>query len=188
MPRKSNANGAALQRKLQANAALGRARPSVRTKGLRQARRPGESRAVRTHGILPSLVGYHLRLAQIDVFRDFGAALGEFQASPGRFGLLVLIRANPGLSQSRLAEAIGLDRSSLVPALNKLERERLVERRPAPDDGRANGIWLTHQGSRLLERMQQRVRAHETRLLRGFSADEKAQLIALLQRIRNNLL
>ena len=154
----------------------------------RSAEARPKPRAVRQRGILPSLAGYHLRLAQIAVFRDFDAALSEFDVTPGRFGLLVLIRANPGLSQSRLAEAIGLDRSSLVPTLNKLESERLVERRAAPADRRANGIWLTTQGSALLARMQRRVRAHETRLLRGFSAREKSQFIKLLERVRDNLL
>jgi DNA-binding MarR family transcriptional regulator len=143
--------------------------------------------AARKHGVLPALVGYHLRLAQIAVFRDFASTLQEFDASPGRFGLLVLIRANPGLSQSRLAEAIGLDRSSLVPALNKLEGEQLVERHASSADRRANGIWLTAHGNALVARMQQRVRAHEARLLRGFSAAEKARLIELLGRVRQNL-
>jgi DNA-binding MarR family transcriptional regulator len=147
----------------------------------------GTSRAARKRGLLPSLVGYHLRLTQIAVFRDFANALQDFEASPGRFGLLVLIRANPGLSQSRLAEAIGLDRSSLVPALDKLEREKLVERHSSTADRRANGIWLTAHGNALVTRMQQRVKAHEARLLRGFSATEKVRLIALLERVRENL-
>lgn len=147
----------------------------------------GKRPAVRGRGVLPSLVGYHLRLTQIAVFRDFAGALDDFDTSPGRFGLLVLIRANPGMSQSRLAEAIELDRSSLVPALNKLEREGLVERRSSAADRRANGIWLTASGAALVARMQQRVRAHEARLLRGFSPTEKASLIALLGRVRDNI-
>jgi DNA-binding MarR family transcriptional regulator len=169
---------------------MSRKTPSNKAAGVDLAARPrraGKSPVIGSRGILPSLVGYHLRLAQIAVFRDFENALQDIDTSPGRFGLLVLIRANPGLSQSRLAEALGLDRSSLVPALNKLELDKLVERRASSADRRANGIWLTAQGNALVTRMQQRVKAHEARLLRGFSAAEKAQLVELLGRVRRNL-
>jgi len=70
------------------------------------------------HGVLPDLIGYQLRLAQIAVFRDFERTVGDLGISPGRFGVLVLVDANPGITQSRLAEAVGLDRSTLVPVLD----------------------------------------------------------------------
>ena len=63
-------------------------------------------------GILPELIGYRLRLAQQAVFRDFAAQVGEL--SPGRAGMLLLIEANPGVPQGRLAEAVRLDRSTMV--------------------------------------------------------------------------
>jgi DNA-binding MarR family transcriptional regulator len=138
-------------------------------------------------GILPQLVGYHLRLAQVAVFRDFTLRLEDFAMSPGRFGLLALIEANPGLTQARLAKAIRLDRSTMVPVLDRLEAAGYVERRPAPGDRRSNGVWLTAQGSALLRRMQRPVAEHERRMLVGFTAREKRRLIELLQRIRYNL-
>ena len=53
--------------------------------------------------MLPGLLGYRLRLAQQVVFRDFAKSVAEL--SPGRVGILLLIDANPGVTQSRLAEA-----------------------------------------------------------------------------------
>ena len=86
-------------------------------------RRPADARrdGAPTLGLLPELLGYHLRLAQRAIFDDFAQSMGELEVSPGLFGMLVIIEANPGLKQTELANAAQLDRSSLVPALDKLE-------------------------------------------------------------------
>ena len=75
-------------------------------------------------GGLPGLLGYRLRLAQQAVFRDFAASVGE--VSPGRVGILFLIEANPGVTQSRLARAVHLDRSTMVGVIHTLEGRGLV--------------------------------------------------------------
>jgi DNA-binding MarR family transcriptional regulator len=134
-------------------------------------------------GVLPGLLGYQLRLAQRAIFDDFADAMGELEVSPGLFGMLVIIEANPGLKQTELAHAAQLDRSSLVPALDKLEARRLVARRASAEDRRVNGLWLTSEGAALLRQLKQRVARHEQRLTRGLSATERATLAALLQRI-----
>ena len=78
-----------------------------------------------------------MRVAQQAVFRDFARAIPE--ASPGRAGILLLIDANPGVTQSRLAQAVGIDRSTLVGVLHALEARELVERRRG-EDRRTNGV------------------------------------------------
>ena len=155
----------------------------------RNARPPSASRVngAAAHGLdlglLPSLLGYQLRLAQRAVFRDFEDALGELEISPGLFGMLVVIEANPGLKQTHLARAANLDRSTLVPALNKLEARGLVMRRASEHDRRVNGLWLTARGAILLKKLKQRVVRHEERLARELSRSERAQLVELLARI-----
>ena len=133
-------------------------------------------------GPLPGLLGYQLRLAQLAVFRDFERSAGGLGVSPGRFGLLALVEANPGVSQSRLAHAVGLDRSTMVAVLDHLEGRRLVERRAGPDR-RTNGLWLTREGKRLLARLKRRVTEHEARITAGLTAEERAVLFALLRRL-----
>lgn len=134
-------------------------------------------------GLLPGLVGYQVRLAQMAIFADFDEALGALQVSPGLFALLVIVEANPGLKQSRLALAARLDRSSLVPALNKLEARGLVARRDAPGDRRAYGLHLTAAGATLLARAKRAVRRHEARLAAGLRPGERDLLISLLSGI-----
>jgi len=134
------------------------------------------------HGLLPTLLGYQLRLAQLAVFRDFAAAAREFGVSPGRFGMLVLVDANPGVTQTRLAEAVGLDRSTLVAVLDQLEERGLLERRQG-EDRRTNGLWLTRKGKATLGRMKDRILAHETRIAAQLNEAERRTLLGLLRRL-----
>ena len=143
-------------------------------------RRDGAAGAELDQGPLPELIGYRLRLAQQTVFRDFTASVPDL--TPGRVGVLVLIEANPGVTQTRLAQAVGLDRSTLVGVLDQLEQRRLIERRRGTDR-RTNGLWLTRRGRALLARMKRAIAAHEARVAGKLSAAEREQLLALLDKL-----
>jgi DNA-binding MarR family transcriptional regulator len=131
-------------------------------------------------GILPQLIGYRLRLAQQAVFRDFAASVGD--VSPGRAGILILIEVNPGVAQGRLAEAVGLDRSTMVGVVDALEERGLIERRRGVDR-RTNGLWLTRPGRALVVRLRQRIERHERRLVERLSDAERLQLLTLLGKL-----
>ena len=137
-------------------------------------------------GLLPSLMGYALRRTQSAVFADFAvtfAAAGE-ALTPGEFGLLVLVDRNEGLSQMALARALGIDRSTLVPILDRLQARSLLVRRASPTDGRTHALALTASGEKALARFAKLVRAHEKRIAAGLSTDETRTLIDLLERVR----
>ena len=131
-------------------------------------------------GALPQLLGYRLRLAQQAVFRDFAASVQGL--SPGRVGLLITIDANPGITQSRLAESAERDRSTMVGVIDLLEARGLIERRRGADR-RTNGLWLTRGGRLLLSRALRGIARHEQRIAARLSAMERRQLLDLLGRI-----
>jgi DNA-binding MarR family transcriptional regulator len=131
-------------------------------------------------GVLSGLLGYRLRVAQQAVFRDFARSIPE--ASPGRAGILLLIDANPGVTQSRLAQAVGIDRSTLVGVLHALQARELIERRRG-EDRRTNGLWLTRAGRALVASLKQRIRVHERRVASRLNPVERAQLLALLEKL-----
>lgn len=137
-------------------------------------------------GLLPSLMGYALRRTQSAVFADFAATFasaGE-ALTPGEFGLLVLVDRNAGLSQMALARALGIDRSTLVPILDRLQGRGLLVRRRSPTDGRTHALALTPVGAKALARFAKLVRAHETRIASALSTAETRTLIELLEKVR----
>jgi DNA-binding MarR family transcriptional regulator len=131
-------------------------------------------------GALAGLLGYRLRLAQQAVFRDYAASVGE--VSPGRVGILLLVESNPGVTQSRLARAVHLDRSTMVGVIDKLEERGLIERRRG-EDRRTNGLWLTRAGRTLLTRMKERIEQHERRVAARLTQAERGQLVVLLEKL-----
>ena len=86
-------------------------------------------------------------------------------------------------TQTRLANAIGLDRSSLVPLLDKLQKRNLVAREASVKDRRSNHLFLTPEGRQLLAKANKRVQLHEQRILASLSKPEIKQLIKLLSKI-----
>ena len=131
-------------------------------------------------GFLPGLLGYRLRLAQQAVFRDFAQSVPE--VSPGRVGVLLLIEANPGVTQGRLARAVALERSTMVGVVDTLEARGLIERRRGADR-RTNGLWLTRAGRSGLGRIKRRIEAHERRVASRLSAAERKALLDLLEKL-----
>jgi len=138
------------------------------------------SRPPLRQGVLPYLIGYRLRVAQQIVFRDFARSVGEL--SPGRAGMLLLIEVNPGVPQGRLAEAVKLDRSTMVGVVDSLEERGLIERRRGTDR-RTNGLWLTQSGRALAARLRRRIEIHENRVAARLTVAERAQLLALLEKL-----
>ncbi len=128
-------------------------------------------------------MGYHLRRAQLAVFQDFAATMEGVGITPGQFGVLALIDANPGLRQTRLGEILGIDRSTVVGVIDKLEARGLVERAADRDDRRAHALRLSAPGAEQFRALARRVRRHESRVAKRLSAAERDLLIALLQRI-----
>jgi DNA-binding MarR family transcriptional regulator len=108
------------------------------------------------------------------------AALG---LTPGQLGALLLIEANPGLSQSQLGAALGIDRSSVVPLLDKLQALDLVRRTARATDRRTHALELGDAGAALIRRILPVLDAHERRIAAGLSASERQMLMALLERV-----
>lgn len=135
------------------------------------------------YDLLPGLIGYHLRRAQTAVFQDFSEGLKDCDITPGQFGVLVLIKANGGLNQTSLGRALGIDRSTVVAVIDKLEGRGLVNRAPAPSDRRSYSLRLSDQGSALLARATALVAEHEKRIAHDLTDAEQRQLIDLLVRL-----
>ena len=134
-------------------------------------------------GLLPDLLGYQLRRAQLSMFQSFAESMSAYQISPGQFGVLTIISENPGLNQTRLAGALGIDRSTMVAVLDGLEERGLMERTPSPTDRRSHALLLTSAGKTLLTRVRPALEAHERRIAEPLTDKERATLLSLLRRM-----
>lgn len=134
-------------------------------------------------GLLPDLIGYHLRRSELFVFQGFAKLIAPLQVTPGQFGVLTLVQANSGLSQSSLAKAVGIERSTMVAVIDRLESQGLIERQPSSVDRRSYALRLTPKGEATIERLKALVLEHEARTFGEFSERDRRTLVELLKRI-----
>jgi len=134
-------------------------------------------------GPLPELIGYVLRRAQLAVFQDFFAAFAPFDVRPAQFSVLTTIERNPGLTQSQVAEALGIKRTNFAGMLDTLEKRGLAERRQTARDKRSYALYLTAEGAALMRRLKPVLKAHESRMIAKVGEDGRDRLVALLHEI-----
>lgn len=144
-------------------------------------------------GPLPGYYGYNLRVAQVAVFENFARVVGKPLAArmgeltPGRFSLLTLLGANPGINQTDLSRAVGLDKSTLTPALDQLEKKGLVRRQRTAADRRTYALALTPAGEALLAELTAKVEQHEKNIVAALGPADRRTLNRLLRTIAKSL-
>lgn len=131
-------------------------------------------------GVLDTLLGYKLRRAQLTFFNNFSSACSDLGISPGLFGVLVVVKNNPGLTQTAVGKALGNDRSAMVAVVDKLEKMDLIERRPSKKDRRSYALYLTANGESFYDRLEQRVCEQEEELYKRLQPGEKELLLRIL--------
>jgi DNA-binding MarR family transcriptional regulator len=132
-------------------------------------------------GSLEDRVGYFVRRLQVWIFQDFIRTLKSVQVRPAQYSVLVLIGANPALSQSDLADALGIERARLVRLLDGLERRGWTVRLPATADRRSHALFLTAEGERMLRRVEALVAQHEAHVTARLGAGRREKVMKLLR-------
>jgi DNA-binding MarR family transcriptional regulator len=137
-------------------------------------------------GVLGSLIGFNLRMAQLAVYDDFMRGAPVRGLTPGQLAILVLIDRNPNSTQQRLSALIGIEKSTLVVRLHRLAERGLIERVRSTEDRRENDLRLTRKGQATLKSMLAFIARHERKVTRKLSADERKQLVVLLRKIASS--
>jgi DNA-binding MarR family transcriptional regulator len=96
--------------------------------------------------------------------------------------LLALDRA-PMRTQAALAEAIGADKTRIIPTLDELEGQGYIERRPDPDDRRVRLLAITESGRAAKNATQTAIQRAEERWLERLSADDRRVFLRVLRQL-----
>jgi DNA-binding MarR family transcriptional regulator len=105
--------------------------------------------------------------------------------TPRELAVLVTVAQSEGIIQMRIVERTGIDKTTLVYVLMRLERKGLVQRRAM--DGRAKGVQLTAEGRRTLAAVQPRAKRVDRRILLSLPDSERKRFIEHLQSIVDSL-
>lgn len=134
-------------------------------------------------GRLGDLLGFHLRMAHVAIYRDFAETMEGLGLTQKQLAVMELTAGNPGASQIDLANTLGTDRATMMALVNRLAARDLIERHPSAADRRRQELHLTKAGRAMLARARDLIDAHEQRFIGLFSRDEMAGLLMALKRI-----
>ncbi|VFA99603.1 MarR family winged helix-turn-helix transcriptional regulator [Nocardia cyriacigeorgica] len=99
------------------------------------------------------------------------------------YGVLLGLEESPVRTQSALAQAIGADKTRIIPILDDLQERGLITRVPDPADRRARLLSLTPAGRELRDRTRAAIRQQEEELLSTLPADDRRGLLRALRQL-----
>jgi DNA-binding MarR family transcriptional regulator len=133
--------------------------------------------------VLPENIGFHIRIVQMRIFREFYRVFEGSGMTPGMHTVLAIIRDNPGMRQRTLAELLMVREPNMTRMIQGLQASGLISREVDKSDRRAFHLVLTDKGKSMMDGVQARMDAFEEKLLGGLEPKERKALRAYLDRI-----
>jgi DNA-binding MarR family transcriptional regulator len=122
------------------------------------------------------------RLQQIAV-AIFMEETAEFDITPVQYSALLAVCNHPGIDQTTLMNIIAFDRSTIGDVVKRLENKRLVRRATSDADRRANIIYITPFGRRLLSNVKKAVDAAQDKIVAPLSREERSEFMRMMHKL-----
>lgn len=133
-------------------------------------------------GDMTGMLGFLLRLAQIDAYDRLFAEASMADASLTELSILYLVQLNPGIRQGVLATVLRIKRAHMTKILQALDARGLCRFTIPAEDRRAVQLWLTDAGETMISTSWSSVCNRESRVANGLTAPETATLKRLLRK------
>lgn len=146
---------------------------------------PASAAELSDEGALRKLLGFQLAMASVGTNGAFVHAVGHrVRLAQVEFSVLYLIKQNPGITPSILAQSLAVTMPAITAWLGKLEGRSLILREVNPRDRRSQHLRATAEGAALAEQALSHLLAAEAELLASLSEAEQAMLMELLRKLR----
>lgn len=129
------------------------------------------------------VVGLQLYMAFGRLARSMSRRSRFAAIKPATIGIPALLKAHPGLSQTELADLMGIERMTAGVQVERCIRQGLVRRERSGTDRRKYHLYVTPKGLTHLKRMQSLIPLHEQYLFGRISRRERAVLHRLLRKL-----
>lgn len=127
---------------------------------------------------LDRLIGYQIRRASVAMMARLVRDLSELGLTPTEASVLLLVEANPGITQSEVGRVLNVKRANMAPLTAALDRRSLVQRRPV--DGRSHGLELTPSGAALAAEALRSMETHDASIAASLSGERERDLRLIL--------
>ena len=126
-------------------------------------------------------LGDQLRRAATHMQADLSHRIGELGLTMVEMSTLLVIEANPGVTQSEIGRMIAIKRANMAPLTAGLAARNLIVATPV--DKRSNGLSLTSDGLAIVAQLHQCVAQNEAVLFTQIPEDQRGAVIATVRKI-----
>ena len=109
--------------------------------------------------------------------------LGISQA--GWMTIAAVAKSKTPLSQSELADALGVEGATMVAMIDRLVKAQLVTREPSTTDRRIKHVALTEAGNRIYAKLRAEAEAFRREILAGVDHEQLRAASDLLERLQS---
>jgi len=113
----------------------------------------------------------------------FALLVGENGVTLRQFAVLAAIQEQPGLNQTELVRATGIDRSTLADMVTRMEKRGWISRAASTADARANAVRLAPAGETVLKNALQHAKAADAAILDALPRSKRKSFHATLRRL-----
>jgi DNA-binding MarR family transcriptional regulator len=125
--------------------------------------------------------GYALRRASATVMAGLSKRLDLFSLRSAEATVLMVIEANPGITQSEIGRLLDIASANMTPLASRLRERDLIVR--VRVDGRSQGLSLSAPGRRLTQRVHKTIVDYEKELLERIPVAQRSPFLAALRAI-----
>jgi DNA-binding MarR family transcriptional regulator len=134
-------------------------------------------------GALADIVGFHIRLAHVAVYRHFTETFTDLGLTQKQVSVLWLVDDRPGIAQIDVGQRLQMDRATTMTIVNRLQGREYLRRERSEIDGRKQALHLTDTGRKALGKAKACIAQHEAWLKERFTRAEVEKLVEMLARI-----
>jgi DNA-binding MarR family transcriptional regulator len=127
---------------------------------------------------MKNLPGYALRRVSAAFMARLAERLSRLDLRPADATVLLVIGANPGVTQSEIGRFLAIASANMAPLAARLADRDLIVREAV--DGRSQGLTLSEAGRRIAQKARSIIDALEADLLERIPAAERAPFLKVL--------
>ncbi|MGV3512215.1 MAG: MarR family winged helix-turn-helix transcriptional regulator [Novosphingobium sp.] len=131
---------------------------------------------------LDPMLGFHLVRTANLALRAVNAAYGELGIRHPDGAVLLVIEANPGITQSSIGRMLKIQRSNIAPMVSRLVERGWLERRPGK--GKTIGMFLTEAGRSIMPGIHKASQEGEDLLAAAIGEEAYQSVLEILKPVR----
>ena len=131
-------------------------------------------------------VGYLLKDVSRRYVARFERHAAEVSLTLMQCKVLLHLSKNEGASQVRLCELTDVEPMMMVRILDRMEADKLLERRPHPADRRARRLYLTRKAAPILDEIDRISEVTRNEIFAGVSKADREAFLKVLQHAHEN--